>query len=87
MIKFFRNVLFNFFFLSDPSNPSEQFVSFFIVGKAMPADMTVSVSANYMSASGQTQLILFALTVMFNLISYSRHMYTFCTCMLKISGV
>lgn len=36
----------------DPSNPSEQFVSFFIVGKAMPADMTVSVSANYMSASG-----------------------------------
>lgn len=44
-----------FFFFSDPSNPSEQFVSFFIVGKAMPADMTVSVSANYMSASGQIQ--------------------------------
>lgn len=53
MIKLFRKCVISFF--SDPSNPSEQFVSFFIVGKAMPADMTVSVSANYMSASGQIQ--------------------------------
>ena len=28
-------------------------MAFFIVGKALPADMTVSVSANYMSASGK----------------------------------
>ena len=39
--------------ISDPSNPTEHFVAFFIVGKALPADMTVSVSANYMSASGK----------------------------------
>lgn len=53
MIKLSRKCVISFF--SDPSNPSEQFVSFFIVGKAMPADMTVSVSANYTSASGQIQ--------------------------------
>lgn len=40
-------------YISDPSNPTEHFVAFFIVGKALPADMTVSVSANYMSASGK----------------------------------
>jgi hypothetical protein len=40
------------FLFTDPGNPSEYFVAFYMVGSALPSDMSVSISANYTSASG-----------------------------------
>ncbi|KAK3082884.1 hypothetical protein FSP39_007920 [Pinctada imbricata] len=40
----------------DPSNPTENFVSFFLKGKVLPPTLTASVSANYTSATGAPRI-------------------------------
>ena len=42
-----------YFVILDPSNPSENFVAFFMRGKALPPDIYATVSANYTSATGK----------------------------------